>query len=240
MTRSALVFRHYDGEDLSTFAPILSACGYSYRYINTPTEALDAEEIMKADLLVIMGGPMGVYETEAHPHLLEEIKIARKRVDANKPTLGVCLGSQILAAALGAEVYKGPKGKEIGWRPLRLTEEGKTSPLRHLAAENTNMFHWHGDTFDLPEGVALLASSDLYRNQAFSMGSNVLAVQFHAEISENQLCGCFEDFTEDLKPFGNVEEKLEELRRDTEAHSATLEKQNALFLREWLEGLSHA
>ncbi|MBK9586089.1 MAG: glutamine amidotransferase [Alphaproteobacteria bacterium] len=240
MMRRALVFRHYDGEDLSTFAPILSACGYSYRYINTPTEALDAQEIMKADLLVIMGGPMGVYETEAHPYLLEEIKIARRRVDASKPTLGVCLGSQILAAALGADVYKGPNGKEIGWRPLRLTEEGKTSALRHLAAEKTNMFHWHGDTFDLPKGVSLLASSDLYRNQAFSLGSNVLAVQFHAEISKNQLCGCFEDFAEDLKPFGNVEAKLEELRRDTEAHSATLEMQNAFFLREWLEGLSHA
>ena len=240
MMRRALVFRHYDGEDLSTFAPILSACGYSYRYINTPTEALDAQEIMKADLLVIMGGPMGVYETEAHPYLLEEIKIARRRVDASKPTLGVCLGSQILAAALGADVYMGPNGKEIGWRPLRLTEEGEKSALRHLAPEKTNMFHWHGDTFDLPKGVTHLASSDLYAHQAFSLGSNVLAVQFHAEISENQLCGCFEDFTEDLKPFGNVEAKLEELRRDTETHSATLEMQNALFLREWLEGLSHA
>lgn len=78
------------------------------------------------------------------------------------------------------------------------------------------------------------------QKSGFSMGSNVLAVQFHAEISENQLCGCFEDFTEDLKSLGDVNAKLEELRRDTAAYAATLEKQNALFLREWLEGLSHA
>ncbi len=240
MKKRALVFRHYEGEDLSTFAPILSACDYTYRYINTPVATLDRDDIMAADLLVIMGGPMGVYESDEHPYLLEEIKLARRRIDADKPVLGVCLGSQILASALGAEVYKGPNGKEIGWRPLRLTEEGKNSPLRHLAAEKTNMFHWHGDTFDLPKGTTLLASSDLYRHQAFAAGPNVLAVQFHAEISENQLCGCFEDFAEDLKPFGDVEVKLEELRRDTEAHAATLEKQNALFLREWLEGLSDA
>ncbi len=240
MKRRALVFRHYDGEDLSTFAPILSVCDYTYRYINTPTATLDHEDIMSADLLVIMGGPMGVYESDAHPYLLEEIKIARKRIDANKPILGVCLGSQIIAKSMGGDVYRGENGKEIGWRPLRLTEEGKKSPLRHLAPEKTNMFHWHGDTFDLPKGVKHLASSDLYAHQAFSAGPNVLAVQFHAEISENQLCGCFEDFAEDLKPFGDVEKKLEELRRDTEAHSSTLEKQNAFFLREWLEGLSHA
>lgn len=240
MKRRALVFRHYEGEDLSTFAPILSACGYSYRYINTPTEKLDHDYVLNADLLVIMGGPMGVYESDAHPYLLDEIKVARKRIDAARPTLGVCLGSQIIAKSLGADVYKGPNGKEIGWRPLRLTEQGKASPLRHLAPEKTNMFHWHGDTFDLPKGVTHLASSELYPHQAFSLGPNVLAVQFHAEISENQLCGCFEDFAEDLKPFGDVETKLEELRRDTETHAATLEKQNAFFLREWIEGLSDA
>ena len=240
MKRQALVFRHYDGEDLSTFAPILSSCDYEFRYINTPREILDEDDILSADLLVMMGGPMGVYECEAYPYLLEEIKIARKRVDADKPTLGVCLGSQILARALGADVYKGPKGKEIGWRPLTLTEAGKESPLRHLSPEKTNMFHWHGDTFDLPESVTLLASSELYKHQAFSLGKNVLAIQFHPEISEVQIAGCFEDFTEDLKGFGNVEAKLDELRRDTAAHAAILERQNAIFLREWLEGLIHA
>lgn len=240
MSREAVVFRHFPGEDLSTFAPILERCGYNYRYINTSEEKLFFDEGIKADLLVIMGGPMGVYEAEDHPYLQEEIKVAQARMDTDKPILGVCLGAQIMAKALGAEVYKGPKGKEIGWKPLNLTNEGMDSPLRHFAPDKTNMFHWHGDTFDLPDGAILLASSELYDNQAFRYGHNALALQFHPEVSLNQITGTFEGFTDDLKTFGNVQAKIEELNNDSAAYASTLARQNVLFLSEWLEGLSFA
>lgn len=240
MTRQAIVFRHYPGEDLSTFAPILERCGYRYRYVNTSQVPIPSEEVTNADLLVIMGGPMGVYEEDAHPYLLEEIKIARARLEKDKPILGVCLGAQIIARALSAEVYPGPNGKEVGWLPIQLTPEGWQSPLAHLAPEKTSMFHWHGDTFDLPKGAVRLAGSALYQNQAFRFGHNALAVQFHPEVSEVQISGTFENFVDDLKHFGDIKAKIAELDRDTAAHAATLERQNALFMQAWLESLSHA
>lgn len=240
MTRQAIVFRHHPGEDLSTFAPILRECGYQYRYINTPKQPIPVEEILDADLLIIMGGPMGVYEAEEHPYLLEEIKVARARLEKDKPVLGVCLGAQIIAKALGAEVYPGPNGKEVGWLPIQLTDEGQESPLVHLAPEKTSLFHWHGDTFDLPMGAVRLARSALYQNQAFRYGRNALGVQFHPEVSEVQISGTFEHFVDDLYGFGCVRTKIAELDRDTAAYAATLERQNALFMQAWLESLSHA
>lgn len=240
MMRQAIVFRHHPGEDLSSFSPILRQCGYEYRYINTPKQPIPAEDILKADLLIIMGGPMGVYEADAHPYLLEEIKVARARLEKDKPVLGVCLGAQIVANALGAAVYPGPNGKEVGWLPIQLTDEGKNSPLAHLAPEKTSMFHWHGDTFDLPKGAVRLASSALYENQAFRFGRNTLGVQFHPEVSEVQISGTFEHFVDDLYAFGCVRTKIAELDRDTAAYAATLERQNALFMQAWLESLSHA
>lgn len=240
MSRRAVVFRHYPGEDLSTFAPILESCGYAYQYINTPEEKISDSEVMEADILIIMGGPMGAYETDDHPYLREEIRLARARLDLDKPVLGVCLGAQIMANALGAKVYKGGKGKEIGWYPIFLTDAGKKSALAHLSPEKTSMFHWHGDTFDLPEGAVLLASSEMYPHQAFRFGKNSLAMQFHPEVSEIQITGTFEGFTDDLKEFGDVAAKIETLNRDSRANAGILAQQNGLFLREWLHGLSYA
>jgi len=179
-TRRAVAIRHVAFEDLGILGPILAARGYDVVYREAGLAALDQHEAMEADLLVVLGGPIGVYEEAIYPFLGEEIGLLERRLAADRPTLGICLGCQLIARALGARVY--PSGiKEIGWGPLVLTAAGEQSALRFLAPAATEVLHWHGDTFDLPAGARLLASTERCVNQAFAAG-NALALQFHAEV----------------------------------------------------------
>lgn len=130
------------------------------------------------DLLVVMGGPMGVSDTREHPWLVEERHFIRGAVEAGKPVLGICLGAQLIAAALGAEVVPNPE-KEIGWFPIRSTSAPGDD--RFQFPGTFDAFHWHGDTFALPPGATRLAESDACRNQAFQVGDRVIGLQFHLE-----------------------------------------------------------
>jgi GMP synthase (glutamine-hydrolysing) len=179
---TALVIQHEDYEALAGFQKPLEARGYEIAFINVRDPHFDTLSFLDPDLLVIMGGPMGVYETGAHPWMNHEIVRVAERMLADLPTVGVCLGSQVIAAAMGANVYKGPHN-EVGFKPVFLTETGKSSPLAELG--DAPLLHWHGDTFELPKGATLLASTDLYPNQAFSRGPNILALQFHPEMGED-------------------------------------------------------
>ncbi len=141
-------------------------------------DALASLDPLAPDLLVVLGGPVGVYQTEAYPFLADELRLLETRLKASRPTLGLCLGSQLIAAAMGAKVA--PAGhSEVGFSKLTLNDAGQASPLRHL--EGVEVLHWHGDTFALPEGATLLASTELCRHQAFALGPNILALQFHPE-----------------------------------------------------------
>jgi GMP synthase (glutamine-hydrolysing) len=129
-------------------------------------------------LLIVLGGPIGAYEEEKYPFLVDEIALIEDRLSANLPTLGICLGAQLMARALGARVYPGP-AKEIGFASITLTEAGRQSCLAPFA--DHSVLHWHGDTFDIPEGAVRLASTDICPNQAFAVGRHALGVQFHPE-----------------------------------------------------------
>jgi GMP synthase-like glutamine amidotransferase len=136
--------------------------------------------------LLIMGGPMAVYEMQQYPYLVNEALFIDRSIKANKHVLGVCLGAQMVAHVLGAKVYPGPK-KEIGWYEVALNPDGMSDPLMSaLALPDRNaaqVFQWHGDTFDLPSGAVRLASSDLFPNQAFRYSDRVYALQFHIEVT---------------------------------------------------------
>lgn len=136
--------------------------------------------------LLIMGGPMAVYEMHRHPYLRTEAKLIEQAITANKHIMGICLGAQMVAHALGARVYAGGQ-KEIGWYEIALTPEGMNDPLMSTLALDgkraAQVFQWHGDTFDLPAGAVLLASSDYYSNQAFRYSDRVFALQFHIEVT---------------------------------------------------------
>lgn len=142
----------------------------------------------EVDFLVIMGGPMGVGEREKFPWMNPEIAFVEKMIRAGKPVLGICLGAQIMAAALGARVAPAAV-REIGWWPVRKTAAGKASPLLKDLPDGSPVFHWHGDTWELPAGAVHLLGSDAVKQQAFSWGKRALALQCHLELTADTVRG---------------------------------------------------
>lgn len=176
--KTAIALRHVHFEDIGTLNTVLSEHGYEVKYLDPALGELGNLDIQHGDLLIVLGGPIGVHDEPNYPFLKREIAVVRQWLHAGKPILGICLGAQLIARALGAEVY--PLGvKEIGFSPLALTSAGQISPL--AALENIPVLHWHGDQFDIPDGGVHLASTAIGANQAFSVGSNVLGLQFHLE-----------------------------------------------------------
>jgi GMP synthase-like glutamine amidotransferase len=143
----------------------------------------DPKEVTR---LLIMGGPMGVYQTKDYPWLIDEIKFIRGVIDAGNKVLGICLGSQLIAAAMGAKVYPNDK-PEIGWFDLKWNRAAYDHPLSYGVSSHSKVFHYHSDTFDLPENAVLLASSQACKHQAFALGDHVLALQFHMEVTNELL-----------------------------------------------------
>jgi GMP synthase (glutamine-hydrolysing) len=179
----------------------------------------------------VLGGPIGVYENDRYLFIDAEVALIQRRLAAGKPTLGICLGSQLMAKALGARVY--PSGvKEIGWAPLELTSEGAASCLRHLA---TPVLHWHGDTFDLPVGAVRLASTPACRNQAFRAGRHALGLQFHAEAYGQPLEAWFVGHACEIA--GTPTVSVPQLRADTRRFSAALEQSGRACFNDWFSSV---
>ena len=178
MAKTCVAVRHVAFEDLGLLGPLVAARNYDIRYHDAGVAPFDAQALVAPDLVIVLGGPIGVYEADAYPFIADEIAAVAARLAANKPTLGICLGAQMMAAALGARVAPGPV-KEIGWAPLTLTAAGQSSVLASLG-ENP-VLHWHGDNCELPAGCERLASTAHCPVQAFSRNSSQLALQFHLE-----------------------------------------------------------
>ncbi len=174
--------RHVAFETLGLVGSLLAARGARITYLEAPTD--DLTPALDADLTVILGGPISANATADYPFLMREIQIAQTRLNGGQPVLGICLGAQIMARALGCPVYGGP-APEIGWHPLTLTQEGAEGLLGPL--ERRPVLHWHGETFDLPAGAVRLASTQICPNQAFAWGRHGLALQFHLEVEAQGL-----------------------------------------------------
>jgi GMP synthase (glutamine-hydrolysing) len=231
--RSVAVIRHLAFEDLGLLSAILDRAGWSISYCDAPTADLADPSIAKSDLLIVLGGPIGVYENAAYPFLDREVALLERRLTRDQPTLGICLGSQLMARALGARVFAGPV-KEIGWGPVTLNPEGQTSCLAPLMDQGASVLHWHGDTFDLPIGAIRLASNANYENQAFAHGKNSLGLQFHLEADPSQLEAWFVGHAVELAGAGIA---VPALRSATAAVAKNLKHQAEAIFERWLTQL---
>lgn len=229
----AIVLSHLPFEDIGSLEPELVNRGFTISTIDVPMADFPLPQLQSADLLIVMGGPIGVYESDDYPFITPEIEAIRERLAARKPTLGICLGAQLMAAALAAQVYPGTQGPEIGWFPL-LPPSGSQAPewFAPLLAGSLPVLHWHGDTFDLPRGAKLLASTKSYPNQAFTIANFALALQFHPEVTEQGLERWYVGHTCELRA---KKIDIKQLRQDARTHAPVLEKAAAEFWRLWLD-----
>ncbi|MGQ0505867.1 MAG: glutamine amidotransferase-related protein [Myxococcaceae bacterium] len=175
---NAVVIQHEEHEGLGLFGPALEQAGFKLRHRFRTAK----HEDVSADLLVVLGGGMAVYEMDQHPFLAEEQAVLAERLAQGKPCLGICLGAQLMAAATGAEVFPGKNGFEVGVAPVRWTARGLADPVLKGVTAKTQVVHWHGDTYQPVEGATLLASTDRYTQQGFKLGDSY-AFQFHLELS---------------------------------------------------------
>jgi GMP synthase (glutamine-hydrolysing) len=231
MTRTAVAIRHVAFEDLGLLEPVLREHGYDVVTVDAGIEDTVAP-IATGDLVVVLGGPVGASDADRYPFLADELSALRRRVEARRPTLGICLGAQLLARALGADV--GPSGQtEIGYAPITLTPEGLRSPLRHLA--DTPVLHWHGDRFMIPAGAQRLASTEKCDNQAFAFGPNLLALQFHLEVPPDAVERWLIGYVDSLSALG-IEPG--DLRAAAAAAGEALGRAARAVVAEWLVSLA--
>ncbi|MBJ9984386.1 glutamine amidotransferase [Acinetobacter sp. S40] len=214
-SKTIYAIQHLAFEDLGSLEDIFYQLGFRIRYFEAGVDDL-APALKYEGLTVILGGPIGVYEEQDYPFLTPEIALLKQRLVDKKPTLGICLGAQLIARALNAKVYAGHQ-KEIGWGELEIKDIAHNilEPLEGVA-----VLHWHGDTFDLPENATLLASSVLYPHQAFSIEQHVLALQFHIEVAEDMFERWLIGHTCELR---QAKFSIPQLREENALHAQNLE-----------------
>ena len=231
----ALVLSHVAFEDLGSLEAPLRERGFKIESILAATARFPLPQAESCDLLVVLGGPIGVYDDQDYPFLIDEIACIRERLAARMPILGICLGAQLMAAALGAHVYPGLQGAEIGWSPLQASPNVLTPAwFAPLLTPGVSVFHWHGDTFDLPPGALHLAKSEMYENQAFAIGYFALGLQFHPEVSAAGLESWYVGHASELHHAGIAAASL---RHAAQEHAAALEEAAARFWKLWLDAV---
>ncbi|HQU15412.1 MAG: glutamine amidotransferase [Chromatiales bacterium 21-64-14] len=228
--KSAVVVRHVPFEDLGSFRAVLERNGYRIEYREAGIDDLAGLE-PEAELLVILGGPIGANDEADYPFLVDELRVLETRLAARRPTLGICLGAQLMARALGARVYTAPR-KEIGWSSLRLSEAARGGCLEPLGTDDVPVLHWHGDTFDLPQDARRLASTEICVNQAFAWGPSALALQFHPEVTTTGLERWWIGHAAEIG--GTAGLCVRRLREDTRRWGPTLERVGPGCLDAWI------
>ena len=221
-----LAFRHVPFEHLGLIAPALESRGVTFEYVDwfrDPQLALREEE---AGGFIFMGGPMSA--NDDLPYIRRELGLIERAAAAGKPVLGICLGAQLVAKALGARVYRNPV-KEIGWYPITWTGAASRDTLLAGLGGQETVFHWHGETFDMPGGAELLASSEQCRHQAFRWGACVYGLQFHLEVTPEMIA----DWVRQDLNSGDVGE-LDSLP-DPEANTTRLAELAGLVFGRWAD-----
>jgi GMP synthase (glutamine-hydrolysing) len=218
-----LVLQHHPVETIGRIADSLRAAAHAWQFVRSFQGDAVPSDMKGASGLIVMGGPMGVYEQERFPFLRDELRLIERALADKRPVLGVCLGSQLLAAALGAKVYKG-SAKEIGWHDVRLTPVATNDPLMRGLPQVFTPLHWHGDVFDLPSGATHLASSAMTPIQAFRHDDNAYGLLFHMEATRETVEAFASEFRGEIVEAGvdaaailsNLDNRLSALDRIAE------------------------
>lgn len=216
-----LIFKHIPDEPAGHAEQWAEERGHGYSYFHWGQDQ-ETNTLPEFDLLIIMGGKMGAYEEDIHPWLRTEKQIIRETIASGKKVMGICLGAQLIASAMGAAVYKN-RHPEIGFHEISAVQP--SSPLLKTPVTGSRYFQWHGDTFDLPEGACLIATSDQVKNQAFTLNDNVLALQFHPEMDEKIVQGLLDSEHHRVEPSPWLQSKSE----ITDQLSLVNEGRNLLF-----------
>lgn len=229
--RRLLVCQHVAHEILGILDPLLREAGFRIRYVNFGRQPDARPDMQRYHGLVVLGGPMNCDQSERYPHLATEVELVQAAIGAGKPVLGICLGSQIIARALGARVTRNPV-KEIGWYDLTPTDAGRKDPLFSHLADSQQIFQWHGDTFEIPEHAVRLAGSPGCRNQAFRYGDNVYGLQFHLEVDQPMIERWLHAPVNmrELDAMGDGTERTRRILTETPSHiDASMQLGRALF-----------
>lgn len=229
--KTAVAIRHLAFEDLGIIEPWLTRRGWRISTYDAGGDELWKIDLAQVDLLVVLGGPIGAGDDAVYPFLTEEVALIRQRLDSARPLLGICLGAQLMARALGAAAA--PMGsKEIGYAPLTMTPEGATSPLARIGDQP--VLHWHGDQFGLPTGSASLATTPACPHQAFMVGDHVLAWQFHLEVDAARIEQWLVGHVGDLREAGI---DIAALRHEAAWHRAGLAQALDAVMSDWFARL---
>ena len=233
--KQLLVLRHVPHETLGSLDPLLAAASITFQDVDFSQQPTAHPHLDGHCGLVLLGGPMNVDETEKYPHLSLELELIAEAIQRELPVLGICLGAQLIAKALGAPVYPNPV-KEIGWYDLRPTQQASSDRLFAHLTRTEKVFQWHGDTFDIPRDAVHLASSPLCENQAFRYGKNVYGLQFHLEVDPTMIARWL-DVPENQNEIASLGGEIDpqQIRHETPAYSKRLRELSqhifAAFLR---------
>ena len=229
MVPKAHVIQHIDFEDLGNLRRTLEKLGFEISYFRAHSQSdLRTMAQTTPDLLVVLGGPIGVYDNAHYPFLDQEKHLIERQIKSSKALIGICLGAQLIASVMGGNVYPG-QIKEIGWGQV-FAEPDTRHPLNVLSG--SNVLHWHGDTFDIPSGALRLMHSEHYSNQAFSSGNNIVALQFHLEVESDRVEDWLLGHANEL--FATNRELVTQIRADSMKFIPEITNNATSFWAAWL------
>ena len=236
--KKAIVIQHVPHEGLGIIGEVLTSFGISAEFVRVYCGERVPAELERGTLLIVLGGPMGVYEAERYPFLKDELNLLERAFKKDSPVLGICLGSQLMAKAAGAKVWKGDK-KEIGWYDVELTGDGATDGLFLSFPKKFRVFQWHGDTFDVPPNAKVLASSVDFPNQLIRIGKRAYGIQFHLEVTERMVYEWLKENSEELASLKGVVD-VEEIKKETPGAITILNQYGRTVFTRFLRAQSFA
>jgi GMP synthase-like glutamine amidotransferase len=213
VTPSCLVVQHVEPEGPYAIGDALAAAGVVVDIRRVYAGERLPSDVADFDGVVVMGGPMAAHSDRGFPTRQAEITLLADSIRRGVPTVGVCLGAQLLALAGGGRVFPGASGPEVGFAPIHLTDQAADDPLFGTLPDQLTVLHWHGDTFDIPPGSAHLAASSRYRAQAFRIGARAWGLQFHLEVDERAVAAFLDAFGQDALRAGTTPKVIEEESR---------------------------